>query len=107
MTKLKFRMLDILVKRKGGADKMTCTIKGLTQPICLTLIYNLSSRLLVDSFIDCGNCELGASLDPNNRNLTIKVPLTIGGEVTFTDNLQSGCVTTLVELTKQSKKKEK
>lgn len=101
-------MLDILVvKRRGGADKMPCTIKGLTQPVCLTLIYNLSSGLLVNSSIGCGDCKLETSLDPINKNLTIKVPITIGGEVTFTDNLQSGCVTTLVKLTEQSKKRKK
>lgn len=101
-------MLDILiVKRKGGADKMPCTIEGLTQPICLTLIYNLSSRLLVDSFIECGDCELETSLDPITKDLTIKVPITIGGEVSINDSLQSGCVTTLVELTNQSRKPKK
>ncbi|MDM5235378.1 hypothetical protein QUF83_03955 [Bacillus cereus] len=86
---------------------MPCTIEGLNQPICLTLIYNLSSRLLVDSFIECGDCELETSLDPITKDLTIKVPITIGGEVSINDSLQSGCVTTLVELTKQSKEPRK
>ena len=78
---------------------MPCILSGLTQPVCLTIIYNLSSRLLVDSFIDCGECELKIKLDPVNKNLTIKVPITLEGEVTFADNLQSGCVTTGVRLT--------
>jgi hypothetical protein len=76
---------------------MPCNLTDLTQPVCLTLIYNLSSRLLVDSFIDCVDvdkkCKLRAELDPVNKNLTIRVPLTLEGEVTFADNLQSGCVT--------------
>lgn len=77
---------------------MPCIRSGLTQPVCLTLIYNLSSRLLVDSYIDCGECKLKTKLDPVNNNLTIKVPLVLEGEVTFADNLQSGCVTTGVQL---------
>ena len=77
---------------------MPCTLTDLTEPVCLTIIYNLSSRLLVDSFIDCGKCELGTELDPVNKNLTIRVPLVLEGEVTFTDNLQSGCVTTGIHL---------
>lgn len=77
---------------------MPCVRSGLTQPVCLTLIYNLSSRLLVDSFIDCGGCPLQVQLNTDNNNLTIKVPLTLLGEVTFADNLQSGCVTTGIVL---------
>lgn len=78
---------------------MPCTLENLTQPVCLTLIYNLSNRLLVDSFIECGACRLKTELDPVNRNLTIKIPLVVEGEVTFTDNpFQSGCVTTGVRL---------
>ena len=77
---------------------MGCTISGLSQPVCLTIIYNLSSRLLVDSFVDCGECTLETELDPINKNLTIRVPLVLQGEVTFTDNLQSGCVTTGINL---------
>ncbi|MFC9539961.1 hypothetical protein ACFTQ7_08770 [Lysinibacillus sp. NPDC056959] len=56
------------------------------------------SALLVDSFIDCGNCEFKTELDSINKNLTIKVPLVLEGEVTFTDNLLSGCVTTGIHL---------
>lgn len=77
---------------------MVCSLKGLTQPVCLTIIYNLSSRLLVDSFIDCGSCEAEFELDPINKNLTIRVPIVLEGEVTFADNLQSGCVTTGIHL---------
>lgn len=81
---------------------MPCILTDLTQPVCLTIIYNLSSRLLVDSFISCieheRQCRLETSLDPVSRNLTIKVPLILDGEVTFADNLQSGCVTTGVRL---------
>ncbi|MFE8701510.1 hypothetical protein ACFYKX_12975 [Cytobacillus sp. FJAT-54145] len=78
---------------------MPCILENLTQPVCLTLIYNLSSRILVDSFIDCGACKLETELDPVSRNLTIRVPLIVEGEVTFTDNpFVSGCVTTGVRL---------
>ncbi|ATP40802.1 hypothetical protein CSE16_12500 [Solibacillus sp. R5-41] len=77
---------------------MPCTLTDLTQPVCLTIIYNLSSRLLVDSFIDCGTCRLQTELDPVNKNLTIRVPIVLEGEVTFSDNLQSGCVTTGIHL---------
>ncbi|URT72106.1 hypothetical protein [Cytobacillus firmus] len=83
---------------------MPCTLTDLTQPVCLTIIYNLSSRILVDSFISCveegKKCKLKVKLDPINKNLTIRIPLTLEGEVTFTDNpFQSGCVTTGVRLT--------
>lgn len=83
---------------------MPCTLTGLTQPVCLTLIYNLSSRVLLDSFIDCveegKKCTLKAKIDPVNKNLTIRIPLTLEGEVTFTDNVfVSSCVTTGVSLT--------
>ncbi|MFJ1107163.1 hypothetical protein ACJTM1_29320 [Bacillus sp. GX] len=78
---------------------MPCTLKDLAQPVCLTIIYNLSNRTLVDSFIDCGECNLKTELDPVNKNLTIRVPLVLEGEVTFGDNpFQSGCVTTGVHL---------
>ena len=83
---------------------MPCTITGLTQPVCLTLIYNLSSRILVDSFISCVDsekkCKQKVELDSFNKNLTITIPLTLEGQVTFGDNpFQSGCVTTGVRLT--------
>lgn len=83
---------------------MPCTLTGLTQPVCLTLIYNLSSRILVDSFISCvesgKKCKISTELDPSNRNLTIRIPLTLEGQVTFGDNpFNSGCVTTGVRLT--------
>lgn len=82
---------------------MTCTLTGLTQPVCLTIIYNLSSRILVDSFISCvdreNKCEPSVELNPSNRNLTIRIPLTLEGQVTFGDNpFNSGCVTTGVRL---------
>lgn len=83
---------------------MPCRLTGLTQPVCLTLVYNLSNRMLVDSFIDCveegRKCKLRAEIDPVNKNLTIRIPLTLEGEVTFGDNpFSSGCVTTGVSLT--------
>ncbi|MED1782800.1 hypothetical protein P4V43_13345 [Brevibacillus fortis] len=82
---------------------MPCILKGLTLPVCLTLTYNLSSRLLVDSSIDCvetgKECQLEAELDSFNKNLIIKIPITLEGEVSFADNTQSGCVTTGVHLT--------
>lgn len=77
---------------------MPFTITNLTQPSCLTIIYNLSSRLLVDSFIDCGGCKLETELNPTTKDLTIRVPIVLQGQVTFADNLQSGCVTTGVSL---------
>ncbi|MGG1368281.1 hypothetical protein ABE322_21080 [Priestia megaterium] len=84
---------------------MPCRRTGLTQPVCLTLVYNLSSRLLVDSFIDCVDdgkrCKIGVKIDPVNKNLTVRIPLTLEGEVTFADNpFQSGCITTGVHVTK-------
>lgn len=82
---------------------MPCIITGLTAPVCLTIVYNLSNRIIIDSSIDCveegKECELEAVLDSFNKNLTIKVPITLEGEVAFTDNTQSGCVTTGVRLT--------
>lgn len=44
-------------------------------------------------------CELEVELDTFNKNLTIRIPLTLEGQVTFADNTQSGCVTTGVRLT--------
>lgn len=77
---------------------MACTLSNLTQPVCLTLVYNLSSGVLLNSSISCGSCSLKTQLDPVNKNLIIKVPLVLEGEVTFTDTLQSGCVTTGIRL---------
>jgi hypothetical protein len=77
---------------------MPCILTGLTQPVCLTIIYNISSQKLKESFIDCvgegEECILEATFNPDNTDLTITVPLTLEGEVTFTDNpFQSFCVT--------------
>ncbi|PFN02250.1 hypothetical protein [Bacillus cereus] len=73
---------------------MTCTITGLTQPLCLTLIYNISSRTLISSSIDCGECTLETEFDFTSKNLVIKVPFTGQGTVVFSDNFQASCVTT-------------
>ncbi|MFB9759587.1 hypothetical protein [Ectobacillus funiculus] len=91
--------LLLVVRRKGGsADKMPCNITNLTQPVCLTIVYNLSNGLLVNSYVSCGECKLETTLNPLNKNLTIKVPIILEGEVTFTDNFHSGCVTTGIRL---------
>ncbi|NKE03957.1 hypothetical protein [Mesobacillus selenatarsenatis] len=84
---------------------MPCVIPGLTQNVCLTIIYNVSSQKLKDSFVQCVNseqretCDLEVNYNPVNTDLTIRVPFTIEGELTFTDNFQAFCVTTGVNIT--------
>ncbi|AST89902.1 hypothetical protein BC6307_00720 [Sutcliffiella cohnii] len=88
---------------------MPCVRPGLTQNVCLTIIYNVSSQKLKDSFINCVNvgevCNFEASYNPTNTDLTIRVPFTLEGEVTFTDNFQSFCVTTGIDLTNTNSSK--
>lgn len=84
---------------------MPCVIPGLTQNVCLTIIYNVSSQKLKDSFVQCVNseqgetCDLEVNYNPVNTDLTIRIPFTIEGELTFTDNFQAFCVTTGVNIT--------
>lgn len=84
---------------------MPCVIPGLTQDVCLTIIYYVSFQKVKDSFVDCVNtsegevCNLEVDFHPANTDLTIKVPFTLEGELTFTDNFQAFCVTTGMGLT--------
>ncbi|RSD28872.1 hypothetical protein EJA10_03220 [Mesobacillus subterraneus] len=83
---------------------MPCVIPGLTQDVCLTIIYNVSSQKVKDSFVSCVNCKegeacsLAVDFNPVNTDLTIRVPFTLEGELTFTDNFQAFCVTTGMSL---------
>ena len=36
---------------------MPCVLPGLTQPVCLTIVYNILSGTLISSSINCGECE--------------------------------------------------
>ncbi len=73
---------------------MTCTITGLTQPLCLTLIYNISTGTLISSSVTCGECTLETEFDFNSHNLIIRVPFTGHGTLVFNDRFQASCVTT-------------
>ncbi|WP_369903083.1 hypothetical protein [Bacillus manliponensis] len=73
---------------------MPCIIPGLTQPVCLTLVYNISSGALISSSVDCGECAQEIGFDFVSKNLIIKVPFTVEGELTFNDRFQASCVTT-------------
>ncbi|PFN06065.1 hypothetical protein [Bacillus cereus] len=73
---------------------MTCTVTGLIQPLYLTLIYNIPSRTLISSSVDCGEYALETEFDFTSKNLVIRVPFTGQGTVIFSDNFQASCVTT-------------
>ncbi|HDR8144685.1 TPA: hypothetical protein QC063_004997, partial [Bacillus cereus] len=48
---------------------MSCIITGLTQPLCLTLIYNISNGKLVSSSVEYGSCSLSTEFDYDSKNL--------------------------------------
>ncbi|MBF7150878.1 MULTISPECIES: hypothetical protein [Bacillus cereus group] len=73
---------------------MTCTITGLTQSLCLTLIYNISNGKLISSSVDCGTCALSTEFDYDSKNLVIRVPFTGQGTLVFNDFFEASCVTT-------------
>lgn len=78
---------------------MTCNQTDLSQTVCLTLVYNISSRILLSSSLDCGECfEPEVEFNFENKNLVIRVPFIIGGELTFNDSFVSSCVTTNIAL---------
>ncbi|KAA0792444.1 hypothetical protein COM04_23015 [Bacillus wiedmannii] len=73
---------------------MSCIVTGLTQPLCLTLVYNVSSGILISSTVDCGSCALATEFDYTSKNLVIRVPFTGEGTLIFNDKFQASCVTT-------------
>ncbi|PGZ18007.1 hypothetical protein COE46_07625 [Bacillus cereus] len=73
---------------------MPCVLPGLTRPICLTLVYNLSSGTLISSSVDCGECDQEIGFDYVSKNLVIKVPFTVKGALTFNNKFQTSCVIT-------------
>lgn len=72
---------------------MPCVRNDLQQPVCLTLIYNVSSGALISSSVNCGVCTLSSSFDFETKNLVIRVPFTVEGILTINDNFQASCVT--------------
>ncbi|PFK46434.1 hypothetical protein COI93_04395 [Bacillus cereus] len=73
---------------------MPCVLPGLTRPICLTLVYNLSSGTLISSSVDCGECDQEIGFDYVSKNLVIKVPFTVKGALTFNNKFQASFVIT-------------
>ena len=73
---------------------MSCIITGLTQPLCLTLIYNISNGKLVFSSVEYGSRSLSTEFDYDSKNLVIRVPFTGEGTLIFNDKFQASCVTT-------------
>ena len=73
---------------------MSCIVTGLTQPLCLTLVYNVSSGILISSTVDCGSCTLETEFDYTSKNLVIRVPFTGEGTLVFNNNFEASCVTT-------------
>lgn len=73
---------------------MSCIITGLTQPLCLTLIYNISNGKLVSSSVEYGSCSLSTEFDYDSKNLVIRVPFTGEGTLVFNNNFEVSCVTT-------------
>lgn len=72
---------------------MPCIRSDLQQPVCLTIIYNVSTGALVDSSVECGVCNLETEFDFTTKNLVIRVPLTVHGILTINDHFQASCVT--------------
>ena len=76
---------------------MPCVRDNLIQPVCLTLAYNISTGVLIESFIECVDeenlCTLGANFNFVSKNLTLTVPTMAEGILTINDHFQSSCVT--------------
>ncbi|MEC0036319.1 MULTISPECIES: hypothetical protein [Bacillus] len=73
---------------------MSCIITGLTQPLCLTLIYNISNGKLVFSSVEYGSRSLSTEFDYDSKNLVIRVPFTGESTLVFNNNFEASCVTT-------------
>ncbi|HFK1510947.1 hypothetical protein [Bacillus paranthracis] len=73
---------------------MPCVLPGLTQPVCLTIVYNILSGTLISSSINCRECEQEIGFDYMSKNLTIKMPFTVEGSITFNDKFLASCITT-------------
>ena len=79
--------------KKGGATRMPFIRDDLMQPVCLTIVYNLSTGALISSTINSNECVLDTEFDFETKNLTIRVPFIVEGILSINDNFQSSCVT--------------
>lgn len=77
---------------------MPCIRPDLMQPVCLTLIYNVSTGAIIDSSVECGVCELQTDFNFTTKNLVIRVPLIVHGILTINDHFQASCVTANITL---------
>lgn len=77
---------------------MPCVRDDLVQPVCLTIVYNVSTGALINSFVECGVCSLDTEFDFETKNLTIRVPLLVEGILTINDFFQASCVTKDISL---------
>lgn len=77
---------------------MPCVRDDLTQPVCLTIVYNIYTGALISSTVECGECVQGNEFDFETKNLTIRVPFLVDGILTINDNFQASCVTKNVSL---------
>ena len=68
---------------------MPCVRDDLKQPVCLTIVYNVSSGALISSTVECNWCALDTEFDFETKNLVIRVPFTVEGILTINDNFQS------------------
>ncbi|OOC61597.1 hypothetical protein BBD40_06820 [Paenibacillus ihbetae] len=82
---------------------MPCVRKDLQQPVCLTIVYNLSTGSLISSSVKCGRCTRSTKYNSETKNLTIKVPLIVEGILTINDNFQASCVTANITLPKNNR----
>jgi hypothetical protein len=72
---------------------MPCVRSDLLQPVCLTIIYNVSTSALISSTVQCGECDFEANFDFETKNLVIRIPFIVEGILTINDNFQASCVT--------------
>ncbi|CAM3890748.1 hypothetical protein GCM10009865_11710 [Aeromicrobium ponti] len=77
---------------------MPCVRSDLFQPVCLTVIYNVSTGALISSTVECGECDFKADFDFETKNLVLRVPFIVQGILTINDNFQASCVTKNITL---------
>jgi hypothetical protein len=77
---------------------LPCVRDDLLQPVCLTVIYNISSGALISSTVECGECDFSTDFDFESKNLVIRVPFIVEGILTINDSFQASCVTKNITL---------
>lgn len=68
---------------------MGFTRDDFTQPVCLTLVYNIFTGLLISSTVESNVCELSTEFDIESKNLTIRVPFVVEGTLNINDQFQA------------------